>query len=148
EVDSLEVAAEIDAAGHALRAAATRDVRVACDAIADPEARHVGAYGLDDAGEFVADRHGGLGWELAEQKMTVRAADAAGFDADQQVIRAGARFFHIPHEEISDGFQPHRLHGYSSQNAQARLDREIRYRSSHYGKDCMNEKRRGKSRRF
>ena len=102
--------AQIDAAALALRAAAAMDIRIAGDAHAGVDIDDGLADGLDDAGEFMAERHRRPAGKIAVEEVAVRAADAGRLDPDQKIVRAGLRLFHRAYEEFADRLQPRRFH--------------------------------------
>ena len=85
----IEIAAEIDPAGVTMLAAATGDVGIAGDPVADGKAQYGSPHRFDDAGKFMPRRHRWFAGELAVEQMPVGATDAAGLYAHQQVVRSG-----------------------------------------------------------
>src|SRR5579862_2695381 len=87
------------ASGETIAAAAADDVAFAADDVAGMEIGDVGADLHDLADEFVADGHGYgngfLGPIVPFVNVDVGTADAGAFDADQDVVNAGARAFDV-----------------------------------------------------
>ena len=71
---ALRVAAQVAAAGAAVAAMAADDVALAGDALADLEAAHLLADGLDHAHVLVADRHRHREWSSATSRPSCRCA--------------------------------------------------------------------------
>jgi hypothetical protein len=101
---------EIDATGVAVRTAPAGDVGIAGDAIADRKAGHGGSNRLDDPGEFMSERHRRRTGKFAMEKMPVGAADAAGLDPHQDIVRPGHGLVDLPNDDAADALQPHRFH--------------------------------------
>ncbi len=114
DADGLQIVTEIDPAIAALRAEATGDVGIAGDARADRHRRNAAADGLNDAAEFMAERDRRAGGEFAGEDMPVGAADAAGLDLDEQIVRARNGLGDLFHGKVSNGMQAYGLHGCSS----------------------------------
>ncbi len=95
------VVAKIFARAHAIGTmpASMTEPRHA-DARAGRKARHARARRDDAADDFMSGNDGELRLcQLAVDDMKIRAADAAGFDAQQQLSRAGRRERTLFHEE-------------------------------------------------
>jgi hypothetical protein len=92
----LAIFAEVDGAFSAVVARTARDGRVEGDAVTDPEASNILTDGLDDACGFVSHDQGGDPSSGATVKtVDIAAADAAGFDSDQQVAWSAGRIGHF-----------------------------------------------------
>jgi hypothetical protein len=87
--------AEMPPAREAVAAPAADDVALAVDQVADPEALHVGADGVDGADELVADDHGRtnrlLGPRVPVVDVDVRPADGGLLHLDADIIGSGFR---------------------------------------------------------
>ena len=83
-----KVLAEQQLATATVEAFATQLGVVGTDSFSELEALDVLARGGDDADGLVAGDQGELGQELAFVDVQVRAADAAGFDFDQDIVVA------------------------------------------------------------
>ena len=75
------------------------------------------ADGLDDSAEFMSERDRRRRGKFAVQEVTVGAADAAGLDADEEIVRSRNRLLDFPDEQIADRFQSHGFHAHRSSNA-------------------------------
>lgn len=92
----MAVFAEVDGAFSAVVARAARDGRVEGDAVTDLEASNILTDGLDDACGFVSHDQGGDPSTGATVKtVDIAAADAAGFDSDQQVAWSAGGIWHF-----------------------------------------------------
>lgn len=114
DTDRPERLAKVDPAGAALRAASTGNVRVAGDAGTDGDIAYVPADRFNDAAELVAERHGRGRWKRAVQEVSIRAADTAGLDTNQEITRAGRGLVYLAHEQVNNRLEPQRLHDHAS----------------------------------
>ncbi len=112
--DRLEIGAEVDPPLPAGGTMPAGDVGVGGNAVAGSQHEHALTEFLDDAAEFVPQRHRQCRRILAAEHVPVRAADACRLDPDDHLARSGPRPLHLFGRHLSGRPQSRCLHRRSS----------------------------------